>query len=284
MDFPDDDKDFLRDVAVDADGNVYAANNTHIQKFSPDGTLLLEWGGDGAQGVPDDLAFITGLAVRETADQTLLYVADGAYNSIRVFNADGAFVESSGRLLANPADPDSGMNLQGIAFNSQGLLAVVDDRNHRIHLINNKWQIVKSWGSEGNGPGQFREPWGIAVDSYNNIYVSDFTLGRITKFDYQGENPVIWASELDRPKHIAIDAADQLYVTESSIAGPSGSWQGTARPCTSGAVNGITSRAISIRRQASPLIRSFILSWPTCLTGGIQKFARVLMNLRRTLC
>jgi DNA-binding beta-propeller fold protein YncE len=38
------------------------------------------------------------------------------------------------------------------------------------------------WGSQGNGPGQFNYPRGIAVDSDDDIYVADGDNHRIQKF------------------------------------------------------------------------------------------------------
>ena len=39
-----------------------------------------------------------------------------------------------------------------------------------------------SWGTQGSGNGQFAGPYGIALDSNDNIYVADSGNNRIQKF------------------------------------------------------------------------------------------------------
>jgi sugar lactone lactonase YvrE len=46
---------------------------------------------------------------------------------------------------------------------------------------------VKSWGTKGTGPGQFRLPHAIAIDRNNNIYVGDRSNHRIQVFDTDGK-------------------------------------------------------------------------------------------------
>ena len=46
---------------------------------------------------------------------------------------------------------------------------------------------VKSWGSKGTGPGQFRIPHAIVADRNNNLYVGDRTNRRIQVFDTDGK-------------------------------------------------------------------------------------------------
>ena len=36
------------------------------------------------------------------------------------------------------------------------------------------------------GQSEFKKPWGIALDSKNNVYVSDQTIPRVQKFDSDG--------------------------------------------------------------------------------------------------
>ena len=44
---------------------------------------------------------------------------------------------------------------------------------------------LTQWGSDGSGNGQFEYPDGIAVDSSNNVYVTDDGNNRVEKFDQQ---------------------------------------------------------------------------------------------------
>jgi DNA-binding beta-propeller fold protein YncE len=36
-----------------------------------------------------------------------------------------------------------------------------------------QYSFVTEWGSEGTGVGKFRQPLDIAIDSDNNVYVTD---------------------------------------------------------------------------------------------------------------
>jgi DNA-binding beta-propeller fold protein YncE len=46
---------------------------------------------------------------------------------------------------------------------------------------------VKSWGTKGTAPGQFRLPHTIAIDAGNNVYVGDRTNRRVQVFDTDGK-------------------------------------------------------------------------------------------------
>jgi tripartite motif-containing protein 71 len=85
----------------------------------------------------------------------------------------------------------------------------------------NKYVFVKKWGSEGTGDGQFSDPRGIAIDSYNNVYVADADNNGIQKFDSNGKFITKWGStgtgdgQFNYPADIAIDSSGKIYVTDS---------------------------------------------------------------------
>ena len=43
--------------------------------------------------------------------------------------------------------------------------------------------FITMWGSEGEGDGQFLHPYGLGIDSSDNVYVTDAELLNIQKFD-----------------------------------------------------------------------------------------------------
>ncbi len=79
---------------------------------------------------------------------------------------------------------------------------------------------ISEFGSYGEGDGQFVWPTSIALDSKENIYISDEWLNRITIFTKDGEFLSKWGTagsgdgQLDRPAGLAI-AGDAVYVTDS---------------------------------------------------------------------
>ena len=78
------------------------------------------------------------------------------------------------------------------------------------------------WGSQGNGPGQFNFPLGVAVDGVGNVYVTDTQSKQIEKFDSNGNWLLAWGSpgsgpgQFDIPLGIAVSAIGEVYVTDSS--------------------------------------------------------------------
>ena len=76
------------------------------------------------------------------------------------------------------------------------------------------------WGQEGNGKGEFKKPWGVALDSKDNVYVSDRTLPRVQKFDSNGTFIDMWGKEGKKKgqfvhQHdITVDSNDYVYVTD----------------------------------------------------------------------
>jgi predicted membrane-bound mannosyltransferase/DNA-binding beta-propeller fold protein YncE len=75
---------------------------------------------------------------------------------------------------------------RNLAIGPDGRLYVADSGNHRIQVFTAEGEYVTSWGSFGNQPGQFNEPWGLAVD-YEFVYVTDTWNFRIQKFTLDGE-------------------------------------------------------------------------------------------------
>ena len=76
------------------------------------------------------------------------------------------------------------------------------------------------WGSEGSGDGQFNNPYGIAIDANDNVYVADYNNHRIQKFDSSGNFISKWGSEGSGdgqffiPSSVATDLSGNVYVAE----------------------------------------------------------------------
>mgnify|MGYP000881563720 CR=1 FL=1 len=79
---------------------------------------------------------------------------------------------------------------------------------------------VTQWGSFGAGAGQFGDPSGVAVDSIGNVYVTDFQMRHVQKFDPQGNYLMEWGSfgtgdgQFGFLEGIAIDSFDHVYVVD----------------------------------------------------------------------
>ena len=54
------------------------------------------------------------------------------------------------------------------------------------------YRVVTRWGRQGNGPGQFDGPQGLAVDSRGELYVTDAGNCRIQVFNRRGKYLRSW--------------------------------------------------------------------------------------------
>jgi streptogramin lyase len=81
-----------------------------------------------------------------------------------------------------------------------------------------KWSAtgthLETWGEEGYGPKQFRDPHALAMDSQGRIFVGDRFNNRIQIFDQKGTFIAIW-TQFGRPSGIFIDRDDRIYVADS---------------------------------------------------------------------
>jgi len=107
--------------------------------------------------------------------------------------------------------------LRSLAFDHhRGLLMVVDSFNHRVQVFScddEGFSFVSKLGEEGDQPGQFEYPWGLAIDhDHDSILVVDYGNNRVQSWSLsdqsflscigkQGSGDI----EVDYPQGIAID-------------------------------------------------------------------------------
>lgn len=163
------------DVAVSAQtGCIYVTDgygNACVHKFSPSGDLITSWGEPGIDAgqfiLPHNLAI-------DSDDRVI--VAERESHRVQVFDADG-------RALAmwnNIFRPD------GLTIGPDGNIYICelnggagyDDApgvGHRVSILSPAGQLLARFGdaAEGEGPGQFIAPHGIAVDSRGDIYIGE---------------------------------------------------------------------------------------------------------------
>lgn len=81
--------------------------------------------------------------------------------------------------------------------------------------------FLRKWGSWGSGDGQFKNPYGVAVDASGNVYVVDTGNPRIQKFSSSGAFLAKWGSsgsgdgQFEIPYGVAVDAWGKVYVVDT---------------------------------------------------------------------
>jgi sugar lactone lactonase YvrE len=82
-------------------------------------------------------------------------------------------------------------------------------------------EVICDISGPGDAPGKLIWPAGIALDSQDNVYVTDEWLNRVSVFDKDGNFLNHWGTAgnipgtLDGPSGIAIDQDDTLYIVDS---------------------------------------------------------------------
>ncbi|XP_065920275.1 tripartite motif-containing protein 2-like [Dysidea avara] len=146
-----------------------------------------------------------------------LYVADVGNNRVQKFNFFGEHYidlgwqgEGSDRKLSSP---------HGIAIN-QNTVYVADSSNCCISVYQaNDGAYCFSFGSQGDGPGQFKIPWDVAITPDSTLVVAD-ERGCIQAFHLDGTfihkfgTPGYAKGQLNFPSSLAVDANGYILVTD----------------------------------------------------------------------
>ena len=206
-----------RGMAVGPDGSVFVADlgNARVAIFSADGSFKSSFGhlGEAGKGKPGEFNEPSGVAV--AADGTV-YVADSWNGRIQHLDAKGTPLGEWGGPRYAFYSP------RNVAVDRQGIVYVADTGNSVIKAIGPDGKIIKAMGGLGSGLGQFKEVFGLAVNSRGEIFGADPGNKKIHKFSAMPAGEPMksikvqgWVVNAPFWPHLAIDSADRVYAVDS---------------------------------------------------------------------
>ena len=168
-------------ITVGPDNSVYCTDdgNHTIRKFTPSGKLLMTL---GTMNTPSD----TGYDGKDT------------------------------RTVSRPGAPFN--RPTNIAVGPTGDLYVSDGYgNCRVHQFGPNGELKRSWGTPGQGPGEFFLPHGISVHADGRVFVCDRENDRIQIFSPDGEYLTEW-TDTRRPTHLVFDGRGARLCLRALVA------------------------------------------------------------------
>lgn len=165
-----------RALAVDRDGNVLVVDtgNKRVEKFSPEGVFLAQWGSFGvAEGLFNEPVGIA-------ADgQGSIYIADTWNHRIQKFSPDLRFLAQ----WEVPSWSSEGVaNKPYLAADAAGNVYAGDPEGHRIIKYSGQGEVQVVWGKFGADAASLNLPLGLAVDAQGQVYVADVGNQRVLVF------------------------------------------------------------------------------------------------------
>jgi DNA-binding beta-propeller fold protein YncE len=190
------------------------------------GSLLLALcGGCGTDVLPEPPARIfgrTGMGPGEfsypraavAAGDAGFYVVDKAAR-IQLFAPTGAFVRAWDMPEKSAGKPT------GLGLTPDGRVLVADTHYSRVLTFTPAGELIRSFGTFGEAPGQFGLPTDVVVDDAGCVWVSEYGLSdRITKFSPEG-TPLMTIGDtaggiaLRRPQGMVPGANNSIWVSDA---------------------------------------------------------------------
>lgn len=153
-----------------------------------------------------------------------LYVVDMT-GRVQKFDTNGVFLLSWQMPQTDKGRP------KGMCRDRSGDIVVIEPHYSRLNHFSPAGKLVAQWGEHGTNNGQLTLPRAAAVDSENEIFISEYgVVERVQKFRLPAANtsaaaqPQLLlafghmgsaAGEFNRPEGLCVDAHDSLYVADS---------------------------------------------------------------------
>jgi sugar lactone lactonase YvrE len=222
-------------AVVDAAGNLYVSEheNHRVQKFrvtQTNGTWTVEvlkiWGSGGSSPGQFNTPYCVTL---DGAGN--VWVADGYNSRVQKFTPNGDLL---GEIGVRGAD-DPHLVCTWVTFDPAGNLyvSITSDpntggvlQNQRVEKFSPGGTLLGKWGTYGSEPGNFKLPFGIAIDrATNRAYVADWDNGRVQIFDVGSSptgRPVITTQPISQEAEVGSSVA---FTAATSSSAATFQWQ-----------------------------------------------------------
>jgi peptidylamidoglycolate lyase len=196
-------------VDVDRQGNVYAFQRAEpsakVMVFDGAGRYLRSWG-EGSFTYPHSLRVLR---------DGRIWTTDRQMQQVIAFDTDGRLLRTIGQrgIKGDNTSRDLFNGVSDVVMAEDGSLFVSDGEggNQRVVKLTSDGKFIKSWGSEGSGPGEFDGPHCVTLDAQGRVYVCDRSNQRIQVFDQQGSF-ITQMTQFGAPASIAITREGLMYV------------------------------------------------------------------------
>jgi sugar lactone lactonase YvrE len=199
-------------LAVGANGDVLVTDSylDGVYTITPKAKFAVPLALKEALGQPTGIAY--------DADKAWLYVVDTAAHHVKVFDKDGAPIQTIGRRGIEQGE----FNFPTMLWrDTNGVLYVTDSLNFRVQAFDAEGRFLGMFGRHGDGTGDHARPKGVATDRFGHIYVVDALFHAVQIFDRQGGFLLNVGSqgrdvgEFWLPSGVFVAPDDRIYVADS---------------------------------------------------------------------
>lgn len=178
--------------------------------------LVTSFGREGSD--PEEIGFVVHLSyhdqkiylVDDNNNRIANYSKNGNYLGLFQSNTyfataplffDGKILTASNRIItikegnSTIVSFDTGIiGLRQIAIDNEGFIYATSSYSNQVSKFDSSGNLILKWGVEGNLPGQFDAPWGIAYFN-NTIVVSNYYSKKVQFFSKNGDFIKEWSFE-----------------------------------------------------------------------------------------